>query len=680
MKTAKYKWILFAALISGILSAVLFAPKLVPAFADEDPQDPAVAIVDGTEYASFDEALTHWTDGTTLTLLSDFLTARRLDVSGNKTLDLNGFTLHNTGNGRTLQAEGTLTIKDSSPLKTGRISGGGVRVNGTLTMESGKIAGNSAEDGGGVYIAESGTFAMNGGTVTGNIAYGTGGGIYVAGTLRLGGMAVVTGNTDEAGAQNNIYLPAGKTIGLSAFTGEAGVSALSLTAIAIGEESAGTLTADNLDYTVIFGEGEYLLALSPLKAIEAKFSGRVVYPTTELQTLKDEFTITARNANGVAYAGEYEITLDGTLAVGDCEITVTAKGADGETAETKVTVPVSVPQLTGITALYNSSGDVYFDTELASLQSALTVTGAYSDGRSRVIFPTAEETSANAQEEYITDHYTLSGDLSDHEGGTANITVTVGSCSQTVSVAVSKYLIDVSEIGTVPVTVMEQSGEVEAKQFVSSVPGGIEVVATLNGKPLQASTLPAGVYTVDISFRVIDSDNYEEIEGSIPATLTVNHASISGGTDEAEYTAWTDGGVPLDWDMTITEVSSSVKLDGNMDIKQAVSITLREDGYIVTGTDRKVTVRLLLAEDLRGKEFVLYRVLKDGSMTEIEAKTDGDYVIFETTHLSNVEYVFAVNSGYGMYLALTIVFGVLCLAGAGLLIWYFKARRNMTIK
>lgn len=688
MKITKYKIILLVILIFGLISALFLLPDGVSVFAevksDEtgERETSAVASVGDTEYSSLEQALSDWTDGDTLLLLANVSAERRIEVSGEKTLDLNGYTLQGTGSGRTVQVEGTLVLKDGSALKSGKISGGGVRVNGTLKMESGNITENSAEDGGGVYIAESGTFVMNGGRVTGNnTAYGTGGGIYVGGALCLGSMAVVTGNTDEAGVQNNIYLPAGKTIELSAFTGEAGVSSLTPATVARGEKG-GTLKADNLIYTINYSDGVYSLALSPLASVSAQYKGEEIYPTTELQSLKDEFTITARNANGVNYAGQYGISLDGTLTIGGSDITLTVTGEGGERIQVVVTVSVSSPKLTGITALYDGENKiVYFDTALTSLQSALTVTGAYSDGYSRGIYPTADETAAAAQEEYITDYYTLSGDLGDHDGGAAEITVRVGTFSQTVSVPVSKYVIDVSKTETVPVTIVEQSAEtLDPKAFVPSVPDGIEVIATLNGKALQASTLSAGVYTVEISFRVIDTDNYEEIEDGMKATLTVNYASISGGADEAEYTVQTEGGIPLNWDMTITEISSSVKLEGDMEVKQAVTITLREDGYIVTETDKSVTVRLLLAESLRGKDFVLYRVLSDGSTVEVAAQTDGDYVIFETAHLSGIEYVLAVNSGYGVYLALTIVFGIVCLAGAGLLIWYFKVRRNMSIK
>ena len=41
------------------------------------------------------------------------------------------------------------------------------------------------------------------------------------------------------------------------------------------------------------------------------------------------------------------------------------------------------------------------------------------------------------------------------------------------------------------------------------------------------------------------------------------------------------------------------------------------------------------------------------------------------------QYAVAYDAGFGVYLALTIVFGVLCVGGAVLLIWYFKHKKKL---
>jgi uncharacterized protein (TIGR02145 family) len=58
-------------------------------------------------------------------------------------------------------------------------NGGGVYIDGTFTMDGGKISGNTATYGGGVYRASEGNFIMKAGVITNNIARENGGGVYV---------------------------------------------------------------------------------------------------------------------------------------------------------------------------------------------------------------------------------------------------------------------------------------------------------------------------------------------------------------------------------------------------------------------------------------------------------------------------------------------------------------------
>ena len=111
---------------------------------------------------------------------------------------------------------------------------------GRFVMKSGKIYGNSAEQGAGVFV-NGGTFEMSGGSISDNEAIGpTGsggavyvyngsfdmsgnatinnnqssmdaGGVYVDGTFSVSGTPSITGNT-VSGSANNVYLPRGKTI------------------------------------------------------------------------------------------------------------------------------------------------------------------------------------------------------------------------------------------------------------------------------------------------------------------------------------------------------------------------------------------------------------------------------------------------------------------------------------
>ena len=90
--------------------------------------------------------------------------------------------------------------------------GGGVySEGGTITMTGGRIERNNASQGGGMY--ESGGFTMSGGSITANTATDKGGGVYVSegGNFKLNGSVQITGNTKDSAA-NNVELAAGKTI------------------------------------------------------------------------------------------------------------------------------------------------------------------------------------------------------------------------------------------------------------------------------------------------------------------------------------------------------------------------------------------------------------------------------------------------------------------------------------
>ncbi len=103
------------------------------------------------------------------------------------------------------------------------VDGGAIYLNrepSVLNMSGGVISGNTATgNGGGVYIYRSGSICnLSGGTIENNTA-GSGGGIYVnpknSGQLKLSGAPTVRNNT-VSGAANNVYLPSGKTLSISA--------------------------------------------------------------------------------------------------------------------------------------------------------------------------------------------------------------------------------------------------------------------------------------------------------------------------------------------------------------------------------------------------------------------------------------------------------------------------------
>ncbi len=167
-----------------------------------------------------------------------------------------------TGNDTTAAAaSGQNSDKININLYGGEISGnrstsengGGVYVGqgNKFNMYGGSIAGNSAKNGGGVYIASAdtypaGTFTMSGGAINGNTATENGAGVYVDGAFNISDSAGIGGNTVN-GSPNNVYLPDGKIITI---TGELFVTD------SIGVTTA-TAPADGKSVKIAVGGNDY---------------------------------------------------------------------------------------------------------------------------------------------------------------------------------------------------------------------------------------------------------------------------------------------------------------------------------------------------------------------------------------------------------------------------------------
>ena len=128
------------------------------------------------------------------------------------TLDLNGYTLDRglsaaAANGSVITNNGTLTITDSSPAKTGTVTGGyntaaggAVLNNGTLTVEGSVITGNCAQEGGAIANKSGAELTFNGGTVTGNTTHQWGGaGILNQGTMTMNGGEITDNRVTATG-------------------------------------------------------------------------------------------------------------------------------------------------------------------------------------------------------------------------------------------------------------------------------------------------------------------------------------------------------------------------------------------------------------------------------------------------------------------------------------------------
>ena len=675
----------------------------------------SVTLGGGTvQYPDFSSALAAWTEESTLTLLTDVST-ETAEISVPCTLDLNGYTLEGRS-GRTLRVTaGTLTLTDSSSRGGGELAGGGVRVDrgASLIFSGGYLTANSAEDGAAVYVADGAFFTMTGGTVTGNTASGNGGGVYLsgdafftmtggkiadntasgdgggvyaAGSASLSGGASISGNT-AGGRTGNFYLASGKSILVNALTGQVGVSAPEGGVFATGTASG--FFSDSSAYDVLVSGSDYSLILSPLSRVTASFvSSENVFPTTALDALKSGVQLSGVNKNGTEYPVSkiaFELSLpEGVerLTVGSNEIVLTATGDGGERAETSFSVEVVAPSLTSIETEFAQTMTVYFDSPVDTIAPGLTVTGQFNDGISRPIGRTPEETQALSGEDYITAVYSIEGSFASHENGAVTVSVQAGGALSSVEVHISKHTVDTADILVEDAVEVEREGAwgVSPEAFTPSLPAGVLSEVSLSGGGTVGS-LPAGTYTVEIAFYVTDENNYELVGGPRTATLTVYYSSLTVTSEDGSvtYTVEREGGIPLSWELLIEDVTDSVaapKLDGGMEARQIFSVSLRDGGRIITELDTPITVRIRIDGFFSNKNVTLYRLAEDGGHIAVETTREGDYLIFSITSVQT-QYAVAYDAGFGVYLALTIVFGVLCVGGAVLLVWYFKHKKKL---
>ncbi len=171
----------------------------------------------------------------TVTVLENTQETETADTKSgqNITLYLNGKTVTRKGNGAVIHVKGNsiLTIYDTAcdtelpskgtitggkGFKTGgNTYGGGVYVadRGTLKMYDGIITGNTAQNGGGVFvdagISNHGTFEMYGGEISGNIATGdnsAGGGVYVKYKFYMYGGKIINNKAVNSSSGGGVYV------------------------------------------------------------------------------------------------------------------------------------------------------------------------------------------------------------------------------------------------------------------------------------------------------------------------------------------------------------------------------------------------------------------------------------------------------------------------------------------
>ena len=170
-----------------------------------------------------------------------------------------------------MNMSGNARISDNIALAESHASGGGVYIYASADGEVGnclymsdnaKISGNTATQGGAVYVRKNGQVTMSGNAqISNNTATENGGGVYVENsTFKIAGGAPWVCDNLCQDVQNNVYLATGNAIRiskLSTFAGKIGVSTqdtptgsnlVTVAAAAVESGAVGSLTEEYVDH------------------------------------------------------------------------------------------------------------------------------------------------------------------------------------------------------------------------------------------------------------------------------------------------------------------------------------------------------------------------------------------------------------------------------------------------
>ena len=219
--------------------------------------------------------------------------------------------------------------------------GGGVCNNhGTVTI-AGKIVGNSADQGGGVYnFGKYGTVEMTGGSILNNTATTAGGGVYMySGTFTVSGSTKIYDNNG-----GNVYLPSDKTItvGDKGLDDDAyiGITGTKDQTVVSGTTSGANFFSDNDSYLIVTNDAKNGLKLIETEAHNHCVCGKdTAVETTHKHDTTTSWKALSGNIGNELKDGNYylyedvmidsdELMISGTVNL--CLNGKTITGANGE--------------------------------------------------------------------------------------------------------------------------------------------------------------------------------------------------------------------------------------------------------------------------------------------------------------------------------------------------------------
>ena len=313
------------------------------------------------------------------------------DISIN--LCLNGHTITGANGQEVIRIPGgsRLTITDcKSGDATGEIThksgetGQGIINAGTLVLWNGSITGNTAKNGGGVE--NEGTFAMYGGSITHNTA-NYGGGVYNNGIFNVSGEANISGNKlvdADDGAENNVYLPSGKTVAVDEGKSLFGEASIGITAanpqlgptVVSGTASTTGFSSDDDGYALLDdGNGGLKLSMVSVDVSGVKLLNEAGGDAMSGEVVKSK----VYDAKAVAYDAE-STTVSQTVRDASLVYTWQEKSGDGyaDIADNKAPKTVGEYQLV---VTYERDGVAFGKAEVpfAIAAKELTVTATAQD-------------------------------------------------------------------------------------------------------------------------------------------------------------------------------------------------------------------------------------------------------------------------------------------------------------
>ncbi len=204
---------------------------------------------------------------------------------------------------------------------------------------------------------------------------------------------------------------------------------------------------------------------------------------------------------------------------------------------------------------------------------------------------------------------------------------------------ITKADYDMSDV-TFEDVIVDYDGQAHSITIAGTLPNGVTVAYEGNGMKA------VGKYTVTATFKG-DAQNYNPID---PMTATLTILSVGNLVTRLEYTSpgsklpnvIVDSAKGFDSTMELAieeayNIARTFLAWEKDEISDKYTVKLMKDGEEIS-LDGKVTVRLLIPEEFRDKDFTFQRV---GESAAVEYTREDDYVVFEADGLS--AYTFAMD-------------------------------------